>query len=41
MSADYARRYEANAVSVDGLPGLAPFQSHEVQPASVSAKSVT
>ena len=34
-----ARRYEANAVSIDGLPGLAPSPSADIQPASALSKS--
>jgi hypothetical protein len=36
-----ARRYEANAVSIDGLPGLAPSPSADIQPVSASHKSAT
>jgi hypothetical protein len=36
-----ARRYETNAVSIDGLPGLAPSPSADIQPAAALGKSGT
>jgi hypothetical protein len=33
-----ARRYEANAVSIDGLPGLTPSAKTDIQPASASRR---
>jgi hypothetical protein len=34
-----ARRYQANAVSIDGLPGLTPSPSADLRPASAVRKS--
>lgn len=36
-----ARRFEANAVSIDGLPGLTPFPSADIPPASAVRKPGT
>jgi predicted pyridoxine 5'-phosphate oxidase superfamily flavin-nucleotide-binding protein len=36
-----ARRFEANVVSIDGLPGLTPALSTDVQPASALGQSET